>query len=103
MCLVKKPKVVTPVEKDPAIITNPYLDGLTAVERARSGGVRSLTIPRGSSGTANTPVTTPQPSPTPTPTKGRLTDKQRNLATAWSSGNAASPFAKLGKLMLSQD
>lgn len=29
MCLVKKPKVVAaPADKEPAIITNPYLDGL---------------------------------------------------------------------------
>ena len=42
MCLVKKPKVVAaPADKEPAIITNPYLDGLPAIERARAGGVRS--------------------------------------------------------------
>ena len=55
MCLVKKPKVVAAAtDKEPAIITNPYLDGLPAIERARTGGVRSLTIPRGASGTAST-------------------------------------------------
>ena len=37
MCLVKKPKVVAAAtDKEPAIITNPYLDGLPAIERART-------------------------------------------------------------------
>lgn len=64
MCLVKKPKVAAaPTDKDPAIITNPYLDGLPAIERARTGGVRSLTIPRGASGSASVAPTTPR-SPT---------------------------------------
>lgn len=108
MCLVKKPKVVqstTAENKDAPVLRNPYLDGLPSVLRARRGGVQSLTIRRGgASGTANTPTTTPQPTNTsPVPVKGRLTDKQRTLATAWAGGNSASPFARLGNLMLSKD
>lgn len=71
MCLVKKPKVVAAAtDKEPAIITNPYLDGLPAIERARTGGVRSLTIPRGASGTASTTPTTPRTPTIPAPTTG---------------------------------
>ncbi len=109
MCsLFKKPKVVSaPVAADAPILRNPYLDGLDAVVRARQGGVRSLTIRRttGTQATTGNPTITPVPTTptTPTPTPGRLTDKQRNLATAWASGNEASPFARLGNLMLSKD
>lgn len=71
MCLVKKPKVVAaPADKEPAIITNPYLDGLPAIERARTGGVRSLTIPRGASGTASVAPTTPRTPTIPAPSTG---------------------------------
>lgn len=65
MCLVKKPKVVTSTAaeaKEAPVITNPYLDGLPAILRARRGGVQSLTIRRtGGSGSANT---APGPRPT---------------------------------------
>lgn len=64
MCLVKKPKVVTSTaaeNKEAPVITNPYLDGLPSILRARRGGVQSLTIRRTSgSGTAN-PPTVPRP------------------------------------------
>lgn len=71
MCLVKKPKVAAaPTDKDPAIITNPYLDGLPAIERARTGGVRSLTIPRGASGSASVAPTTPRSPTIPAPATG---------------------------------
>lgn len=71
MCLVKKPKVVAaPTDKEPAIITNPYLDGLPAIERARTGGVRSLTIPRGASGSASVAPTTPRSPTIPAPSTG---------------------------------
>lgn len=83
MCLVKKPKVVTSTAaeaKDAPVITNPYLDGLPSILRARRGGVQSLTIRRSNgSGTATTPPTIPRPvtpttprpvSPTPSPGGG---------------------------------
>ncbi|MEG2313510.1 hypothetical protein [Brevundimonas sp.] len=47
MCIGEKPKIAAPVAaKDPAILRNPYLDGLDPILRARSGGVRSLTLRR---------------------------------------------------------
>lgn len=82
MCLVKKPKVVAAAtDKEPAIITNPYLDGLPAIERARTGGVRSLTIPRGASGTASTAPRTATVPLTPTLSGGGLTGTQTNTVT----------------------
>lgn len=65
MCsLFKKPKVVSApaTQAEPGVLRNPYLDGLDAVVRARSGGVRSLTIRKGVGGaTAPNPV---RPNPT---------------------------------------
>lgn len=60
MCIVSKPKVVQPTaaaDKDPAILRNPWLDGLDPIIRARQGGVKSLTLRRGGS-SANTAPTT---------------------------------------------
>jgi hypothetical protein len=84
MCLVKNPKVVTSTaaeNKEAPVITNPYLDGLPSILRARRGGVQSLTIRRtNGSGTATTPPTVPRPvtpttprpvTPTPSPGGGR--------------------------------
>lgn len=74
MCsLFKKPKVVSaPQAAEPGVLRNPYLDGLDAVVRARSGGVRSLTIRKATPGApAPAPAPTAPPAPlTPTPTPG---------------------------------
>lgn len=108
MCLVKTPKVVqssSAENKEAPVLRNPYLDGLPSILRARRGGVQSLTIRRGgASGTANTGTTTPQPTTvTPTPQQtGRLTDKQRALATAW-AGTGNTLFGRLGQTMLQRD
>ena len=62
MCLVKKPKVAAPPpEKEAAILRNPYLDGLDPILRARSGGVRSLTIRRDQTSSTTTPPRSPTP------------------------------------------
>ena len=88
MCLVKKPKVVAPVEKDPAILRNPYLDGLDPIIRARSGGVRSLTIRR--DGSPTPPIARPVPTATPIsggtgrPGQGSMSDNDFAIATLFS-------------------
>lgn len=47
MCLVKKPKIKSSEEdqKDPAVIRNPFLDGLLGNIAALRGGRNSLRIP----------------------------------------------------------
>src|SRR5690606_5317153 len=71
MCLVKKPKVaVAATEKDAAILRNPYLDGLNPILRARSGGVKSLTIRRGQPAAPNPLVLPTTPTVPTAPTSG---------------------------------
>ncbi|WP_406853365.1 hypothetical protein WEU32_06925 [Brevundimonas sp. BH3] len=61
MCMMKKPKVVSaPAQKEAGILRNPYLDGIDPILRAQRGGVKGLTIRRGSAGTVSVPR--PQPS-----------------------------------------
>lgn len=81
MCTAK-PKIVSAptqgsaTEKEPAILRNPYLDGLNPIIKARQGGVRSLRIDRLGAGvqmpTTPDPVTPPL---TPTPTRPPLTPR----------------------------
>jgi hypothetical protein len=50
MCVVKKPKPVS-VSKDSTpvpVLRNPYLDGIDPITKARTTGLRSLRIDRGS-------------------------------------------------------
>lgn len=85
MCLVKKPKVVAPTntEKEAPILRNSYLDGIDPIIRSRSGGVRGLTIRRGSSGT----VTVPKPQPaTQVPISGGNTANIPTISRPISSG-----------------
>lgn len=76
MCsLFKKPKVVSaPQAAEPGVLRNPYLDGLDAVVRARSDGVRALTIRKATPGapapTPALPASAPVPTPKPTPNPG---------------------------------
>lgn len=59
MCVSKSPKMVatTSTTKDPAILRNPYLDGIEAI-RASTAGLKSLRIERGSTSTTS-PITRP--------------------------------------------
>lgn len=70
MCsLFKKPKVVSaPQAAEPGVLRNPYLDGLDAVVRARSGGVRALTIRKATPGAPAPTPALPAPAPVPVPT-----------------------------------
>jgi len=62
MCLVKKPKVaVAATEKEAAILRNPYLDGLDPILRARTGGVKALTIRRDQTPSPNPLFPAPAP------------------------------------------
>jgi hypothetical protein len=59
MCIIKKPKVAAaPAPKDPPVLRNPYLDGVDALIRSRSTGLRSLRIDRAG-------VQAPKTNPTP--------------------------------------
>lgn len=81
MCVVSKPKVVQPsaaADKDPAILRNPWLDGLDPIIRARQGGVKSLTIRRGGS-TANTTPTNPAAPSNPLAPGGSSTSRDAQL------------------------
>lgn len=111
MCLVKKPKVAAPPpEKEAAILRNPYLDGLDPILRARSGGVRSLTIRRDQTSS----TTTPPRSPTPTvhvpntggggtkypgqatcPIRNTNAPQRRPTSPASSESGVVQPFRKL--------
>jgi len=79
MCVVKTPKVTqsstTTKTPDPAIIRNPYLDGLDPVSKALRTGRSSLRIERAGSGAASVapPATAPAPlasAPAVDPTSG---------------------------------
>jgi hypothetical protein len=83
MCIVKTPKLpaATP-EKDPAIIRNPYLDGLDPANKALRTGRSALRIERRAPGdpapVASGPgvaAAPPPPTPARTPVAG-LTQKQ---------------------------
>jgi len=67
MCIVKTPKVsttdATAKTPDPAIIRNPYLDGVDPVTKALRKGRSSLRIERAGSGAAS--VAPPATAPTP--------------------------------------
>jgi len=59
---VKKPKVaVAATEKEAAILRNPYLDGLDPILRARTGGVKALTIRRDQTPSPNPLIAPPAP------------------------------------------
>ena len=83
---MSKPKVVSAptqgsaTEKEPAILRNPYLDGLNPIIKARQGGVRSLRSDRLGAGvqmpTTPNPVTSP-----PTPTRPPLVPQPGGTTT----------------------
>ena len=64
MCVAKTPKVKEQKPKDPAIIRNPYLDGLDPISKALRVGRSSLRIERAGSGAASAaPPATAAPLP----------------------------------------
>jgi hypothetical protein len=59
MCIVKAPKTVANVEKNPAIIRNPYLDGLDPASKALRTGRSALRIERRAPGDPAKPASGP--------------------------------------------
>ncbi|WP_343698855.1 hypothetical protein [Caulobacter sp.] len=81
MCLVKKPKsvAVTQTEKEPAVLRNPFLDGIDPIIRAQSTGLKSLRVDAASTkGRVGNPALTISPTASPTATTS-VTDEQRKV------------------------
>lgn len=96
MCVVSSPKMPAQEKpKEPAVIRNPFLDGIDPVMKSLRLGRSALRIERGAGRAGTTPAPAPQPS-IPVPAVTQPVNDTRPVATG--SGPVTRALIKAGKI-----